>query len=679
MIVVTFLTEDGLPFDDYSTPVNLLYAVTFDYFLYIEPNMRYYTADTISKRMSFGNLTITKQTITKMAPEIDAFLNGTISTPPTVPLIFNHTKLLLATSKYGAFSLCWIKSTGLTFQKSSYSCVPFSNIESEPLDVPFPTILAYQNYVLLLFQMILAVVIASYYNYKLKLIRESYKSIYVTDSVKNPPMWQCAIPKLSVKAAAMFNIWNTIWMCGVHLVVCTLTLLSSVIGDQQWPTTSTADDAPITGLTTKGDHFYPLVACIITNTLLFVIRVTSDNMRHKMVRMDNDHTWSGRTSRIVLSFTISLAWGVLMAAYITLFIKPDHPIDLALWYTSVAVTFLIMFYKLYKTHIYMIKWFYFKLNPHRDDSQFELNDLLLTNGVAGVEEKPPRGGQYNIMFHHHFYCNLFFMFVYYMIRAIWLGTLIMMGYSTASFCARLIESTVSNIVVNSEQIATYAYVLCMVFVFYQFTLDIEQPYMKLKNLLSQNRPSLSLDQIDHNRRLARSITMDQIKQYVQMGRSPPAYHVPITWTTFITLTRMMKIDQRNLRTVGELLLTVFILNVFFTTTAVFGNTQAVQIDYSYVAVLCGFLMPMIPKAVSYISDNQITMECDIWKTRMMNSIKLLEQQEEERNRDEFELGRMPHEFMPFLFTIVGKSNHNKWKLIGPAYRDVDGEHHEKSL
>lgn len=74
-------------------------------------------------------------------------------------------------------------------------------------------------------------------------------------------------------------------------------------------------------------------------------------------------------------------------------------------------------------------------------------------------------------------------------------------------------------------------------------------------------------------------------------------------------------------------------------------------DQSWVALIAGTVMPLIPRLISYFSGNEDGMDSTIFNERLKNSLKLLERRAENNTKEKFDWN-VPSAYVPFRFIIV---------------------------
>jgi hypothetical protein len=131
----------------------------------------------------------------------------------------------------------------------------------------------------------------------------------------------------------------------------------------------------------------------------------------------------------------------------------------------------------------------------------------------------------------------FIMLGSWIITALWNTSLIILCFRASKVINKLFTATLANILLNTEMITTYSYILSIVGVFWKFTVDIERPYLRLKNMIAKERGSLSFPRIMGTNKRIRSYTLNEMKSDLFLFKER-FYFMPLRWTTFTKLTEM---------------------------------------------------------------------------------------------------------------------------------------------
>jgi hypothetical protein len=115
--------------------------------------------------------------------------------------------------------------------------------------------------------------------------------------------------------------------------------------------------------------------------------------------------------------------------------------------------------------------------------------------------------------------------------------------------------------------------------------------------------------------------------------------------------------------------TVFILCVFYFASQIYNTefSKAVSGNATLTAVIAGTVMPLIPKLISYFTENEAGMDSQIYSVRLQNALKLLERQEEKRNKIQFVAGAIPHKWIPFKYVLLSALKEESKEKMDPLY------------
>jgi hypothetical protein len=677
MVVATISRPDDI---DLPRELKHIYIVAFDSLLFLPPYMRYYTFLTITARMYFGTLTIDPAAlpyyVNEMNTNTGAFYVSNQTTTPFIETFMNETNVLQATSTNGNLSICWIDPAKRYTYEIDFYCKSLSNTALPPFKVFYNEFIRWMDVTFLLFQTVVTIGIVYVYVRFMNLVRKSRKFIFVTDSIRNPPMWQCLLP-LSTDTLVKFRIWDSMQLIFFHIIFCATTLISQV-SPKDWPDANREWKKQWSAILHEREYYYaPLIVIIVINTILFILKLLSDNYRQHYVRIDkSNYGIKSKITRFVLTVVANAMVIGISALYLVFGVSSERDYRRGIWFSGVALFSIALFYNMYTMNIYVHRrlgnWIVSKttqkssLVSETDDRYVELNSRLTDD--FSVEQIIQTTTSEKDALTVSPALHIMFIIVNYIIRAAWMSTLVIMAFSTGYVLSRFIESTITNVLINSDMITTYSYVFSIIGVLYKFLVDVETPYIKLKNLIAKERSALSMDRIVPYREFLTTITYDQVRDEM-LVHNTYSYLIPMTWTVFMRISKLMRIKRMSSRSIMQMSFTIFILCVFYFASQIY-NTQfskAISGNSTLFAIIAGTVMPLLPKVVAYFTENEAGIDSQIYLVRLQNALRLLERQEEKRNTLEFTIGSIPHKWIPFRYTLLSAMHERKKEKMDPLY------------
>jgi len=256
-----------------------------------------------------------------------------------------------------------------------------------------------------------------------------------------------------------------------------------------------------------------------------------------------------------------------------------------------------------------------------------------------------------------------------LVRAVWMTTLGILAWSNGYVITRLIECTIMNGLINTNMITTYSFVLTLLGVFYNFFDDIEKPYMKLKNAIIKERGSLGFDRILPYRSWISKVELSEIKENMTVAKDTAyAYLIPMTWTVFFRISKLMRVTEATTRSFLQMLLIVFILCVIYFANEIFNTRLVLGLsgNSTLLAIIVSTVLPLISTIVTNLTQRETGTD-NIYNSRLGNCLRLLERQEEKRNKIQFTAGGIPHKWIPFKYIALSTVAEKKREKMDPLY------------
>jgi hypothetical protein len=416
---------------------------------------------------------------------------------------------------------------------------------------------------------------------------------------------------------------------------------------------------------------------VVINTLIFLGKLGADNFRHKFVRIDK--TGYGRKSKIVRILLTLFCTAIVVTCIMIYFffgLATQRDYRRAVWITGTMIFCVILFFNLYGMNIYVHRgignWIVSKTKgkaayvPEIDERYVELSAHL--NDTHTFEDIVKQSQATRETLDMVPWVHILFIIWNYLVRSIWLITTVIMTFSSGYVFSKFIESTIANILINSDLITTYSYIFSICGVLYKFLIDVETPYTRLKNMIVRERSAACLERVVPYRKFLTTITHEAIREEM-LVHNTYAYLIPMTWTVFFRISKIMRVTRFCYRSIIQMAFTVFILCVFYFASQIYNTefSKAVSGNATLTAVIAGTVMPLIPKLISYFTENEAGMDSQIYSVRLQNALKLLERQEEKRNKIQFVAGSIPHKWIPFKYVLLSALKEESKEKMDPLY------------
>jgi hypothetical protein len=127
-----------------------------------------------------------------------------------------------------------------------------------------------------------------------------------------------------------------------------------------------------------------------------------------------------------------------------------------------------------------------------------------------------------------------------LVHGFWITTLMANVFTCMFVLNRFLQSTIINCLMNSSAITTYGYIISIFIVLYKFLVDIEAPYVKLKNMIAKERQGFSWERIINFRKWAREYDLTALHKELRMNRDV-FYYIPMTWNVFLRISKVMRL------------------------------------------------------------------------------------------------------------------------------------------
>jgi hypothetical protein len=633
-----------------------LYIIAWDSLLYVQPYvislkfntfryMRLYTWRSITDKFYFHsidvNLTITNQSALSF---VNSFINET---------------QIRSTNKYGDLSICSPISDRKTLtDEPEYACY---NLNTKIWRVVQANVwLTGEDILYLLLQLLATVGLLYYITYRLSLIRTHRSFPFVTDSMIHPPFWQCIIPGIPTKYLIKFQAWDSTLLFLLHIFLCSLTFLSAFSPDR-WPIHNQVQLAVplIESVTSRVGYLTVNSIVIVFNTILFVIKLTSENFHHRRFKIVVKRSVLFFIIKFIFAFIICATSMGLMVLDIMYLPTAHFAHRYYMWFVGAGLFNMGLLVHLLRKPVFIDRYFQ-KITQQQEKPNTTSEELLSSD--ERYYETEGRGGKAISTSNRSKFTTVMMIFGSWIVSAFWYASLIMITFHAGYVTSRFVRSTLTNMLINNEMIATYSYIASIIGVFYKFINDIEAPYLKLKNMVGKERGGWALERIAKTNIKIRNWTMEDVHKDQLMHRDT-FFLLPMSWSIFIRVSKLMRLSRITGRILLQMTMTIFILCLFF-----FGASSQEFIfkiqDKLLMGVIVGTILPLIPRLISYFTENEVGMDSQIYSVRLINALRLLERNEENRTTEVFNW-IIPTAYVPFRYTIVSIMKENDKEAFDP--------------
>ncbi|KAL0489045.1 hypothetical protein AKO1_013476 [Acrasis kona] len=439
-------------------------------------------------------------------------------------------------------------------------------------------------------------------------------------------------------------------------------------------------------------YFLILLLCVAVNFVLFIIKLGNDFNRDKFVKVRiAEYGKVDKFVRIVCSVFFTLCSTGLCVLYINQAISSNRDYRLGLWYTSVSLFAIFLFFNLVYMNAYVHKAVggylekYVCKNKNTDPESprgckyYELSSDMSDSSVEEIVNKIEEDKNGKLVFRPWVY--YMFLIGNYFIRSLWMVTLSILAWSCGYVISRLIECTVVNGLINTQMITTYSFFITLLSVFYNFYDDIEKPYMKLKNAIVRERGSLGFDRILPYRRWISGVDIAEIRDNMTVAKDTAyAYLIPMTWTVFFRISKLMRVGEATSRSFLQMVFVIFILCVVYFANLIYNTRLALSLsgNSTLLAIVVSTVLPLISTIFTNLTQRESGTD-NLYTSRLGNCLRLLERQEENRNKIEFKAGNIPFKWIPFKYIALSTVGESKKEVMDPLYEYDDATNTAKAL
>ncbi|KAL0477960.1 ispH [Acrasis kona] len=268
--------------------------------------------------------------------------------------------------------------------------------------------------------------------------------------------------------------------------------------------------------------------------------------------------------------------------------------------------------------------------------------------------------------------KLFIVLIDFVTETVWLSSQTLNCFASVSVIVRFIQSSIMNVLYNFNIAPTYGYLLSIVITLYKFSIEIESPYIALKDAICKDRQSVRWDFIIIGRERVPHVDMATIHKNKKM-RIDMTFPLPMTWTVFFRIAKLMRLTRQTNRTILNAAFLMFVLFMFFISTQSYDTDILKQLggNSSVFAIIAGTMLPLLPQITNFLGSTDSGPTSSIYASRLASSLKCLERKEELRNTLPFAYD-IPSRFIPFKYVIVSALNEDKSQEMDPKF-DYDKE------
>jgi hypothetical protein len=400
----------------------------------------------------------------------------------------------------------------------------------------------------------------------------------------------------------------------MFVLISALSFVSQVF-PSVWPTGPSGYNFNV--FASREHYHYPNAVIIVVGAVLFVFLVIMENKqhRHKLLPKYNHQNFIVTyIVRITTSFCVVFICAVFFGLDIG-FLMPTTTVGYryALWSIFAFFYLVFLFASLHKRENTIDRVIYNRLFKYYDNP---LRQSLLQGDAESVEDLVPQLAPVHLN-RTNFFVWLITVVVW-TIYSVWLTAITVMTFHSGLVVTRLIRATITNMLLNLDTITTYTFCFTTVGIAYKMVSDIEAPYLKMKNAVCKARGSMhySLLVANNERVKAGQVTKE------------PVMYIPITWTVFLQLCKILRLPSMTYTIIMQMLLSVFTLVLFL----VAANTKGENLfngsgdSKTLFTLAIGTLIPFIPKILSFISAGTTGMDTEVFAQRMSNALKMFEKE-----------------------------------------------------
>ncbi|KAL0480632.1 hypothetical protein AKO1_006889 [Acrasis kona] len=607
-----------------------LFVSAFDTALFLRPYMRYYTFFTVSESgMKFQDLNITQEAQPYVLDMIKGLNETTVS--PFGDLFLRELNVsrinFTRSSRSGKFRLCAQDYNAENLLYTGFSCYNLHNGNIRGVTVP--GLMIFSDIAYYLFQFAATFAIVSYVSFTVNMIRKGKTFVYVTDSIRNPPFWQCACSIIPVKYMANFRIWECLLLLVVHLVISGFSILSELIPND-WPSSDDDNDIPEYASQRRG---YIAVMCVTVaiNTVFLLVKIFKNYKHHRMIRL---HAHSERkydiAIRVVLATIVSLIFLPILSVFVMELLPNTYEGSIGGQYR-------------------LALWWLFAIG-------FSIGNIVYLSTMEVWVVRNSLSERFVIAH----------IFLDYMAEAAFYVFQTLNAFAATFIITRFIQSSIMNVLMNLSVAPKYGYALSIIITLYKFYGDVKAPYGKLKALICKNRKPAHFKDILADRDELQAMEADQILKSVQL-RKDPSYPIPMTWHVFFRIAKLMRISMFTTTTIVNCAVLLFVLCMVFTAIQTFEASFLGSVgNAGMIAVVAGSIMPLIPQILDTAAATENNVSSPVFEARLESALKLLESKEEARNVTQFKV-EIPNKLLPFKYAVVSAFLEDKNERIDPIF------------
>jgi hypothetical protein len=158
---------------------------------------------------------------------------------------------------------------------------------------------------------------------------------------------------------------------------------------------------------------------------------------------------------------------------------------------------------------------------------------------------------------------------------IWLTSLFIPCFIAATVLIRAVWSTLLLFILDPMQVQLYLYIISLATTIWKFFNDLSTPYQRIKAYLVEKKDSKSINDVIKNNEKVIHLTEQSIKdekrEAKEQGEEPPEYkyYIILSWRRFMQLCDMINVAYLLRAVMVRLILTIFILCIYFLGTSMF--------------------------------------------------------------------------------------------------------------
>jgi hypothetical protein len=438
-----------------------------------------------------------------------------------------------------------------------------------------------------------------------------HNDLIVSNSTYEPPLWQNIFPSIiPLKFRVNFHIWEGWRLVFLHIILYTLATITCLTR-LYWPV-DTKDSGIIT--VTYISFKIPLLFLICslnagcTIIKLFFSKVPSHIQAQQGFSLVNN---AGFAMKMLFGlFTSCLITAALVVSNYYVFqpfFIPMFSVDLFMFLVTLIVL-TVTFWSSHTQGLNIQGW------------------ILLNSLSCGVINTKERLENYDIESSSALRA-IYFMFGW-ILDVVWIFTLFILGMNTGVIIFRLAMCTMANLVIDTNTVAMYSYFITVGTTLWSFISDIERPFDYVKEFLLDRRLIFTREQIElYNNSVSNYSDTEVDDAYLQKMKGKYRivhYRVLMTWSEYLTLSDMARVEMMAQAKITQFVVTLVILCIFYLGISTFDPNFIGGENKQLFTIISSSILPLVPTLMKYLAGRNSDMGNKALQSRLAKSLERLE-------------------------------------------------------